>query len=439
MARWRAMGAVAAAAVLAVPAASQATTFKTLAVPNEQVGLTANFGMARTANGSLRLIFPTRPTPTASADGLGTLVIKAGAPGPFSTVLSGYNPNHPALIGQAGVFDVFFGGNSPDNLTSIFEITSTDDGATWSTPQDALNHDSDNSQSYAADVAAAFDGATKPVLALPHNDMVVQQGIGPNAPTSVVTNSSDNAVLDTDLATDSASGAVVAGWISGAGNGGNWLQQIAPTAGAAQSVPGPVEKQLIPAARSVGGGVFAAYSTDNKHVRLVRYGGGSVSVGSASGVTPTRLAAATGPGGRIWVMWGTEGQAIAVTRSNKAVTKFEPIQKLPLNADGLARLSGNGQEGPLDLFADGIPHGKGIGATMYAYVKAILSATASVKKSTLTVKVTDAGDAVAGATVKAGGKTASTNSKGVATLTLKKPAKSATVSAPGYQTLKIKL
>ena len=54
-------------------------------------------------------------------------------------------------------------------------------------------------------------------------------------------------------------------------------------------------------------------------------------------------------------MWGDDsGGGVNVTRSNKAVTRFEPIQHLNPNSAILYRLSGDGRLGPLDLLVDQI-------------------------------------------------------------------------------------
>ena len=87
-------------------------------------------------------------------------------------------------------------------------------------------------------------------------------------------------------------------------------------------------------------------------MRLLRYGGGTVAVGSLASATPAALGVATGIDGRIWVMWGSDNGNIAVTRSNKAVTRFEPIQQLSDKIVTLFHLAGDGRLGPLDLLAD---------------------------------------------------------------------------------------
>lgn len=54
-------------------------------------------------------------------------------------------------------------------------------------------------------------------------------------------------------------------------------------------------------------------------------------------------------------MWGDE-HGIAVTRSNTAVTRFEPIQRLDHASTTLYRLAGDGRNALLDLFVDEIPN-----------------------------------------------------------------------------------
>jgi hypothetical protein len=195
--------------------------------------------------------------------------------------------------------------------------------------------------------------------------------------------------------------------------------------------------------------VYGAYTTNNKSVKLIRYGGGSVSVGSLKSVTPKAMGVATSLAGRIWVMWGDDsvGGGVAVTRSNKAVTRFEPIQKLKPNSGSLYRLSGDGRLGPLDLLVGQIPNTNPIQApgSFYARVLPVMSVATSVhaiknKKlkvvgHKLEVAVSDAGDAVAGASVAAGKKSGTTNSKGVITLTFSgaSPGRvSLTVTKAGY-------
>jgi hypothetical protein len=286
--------------------------------------------------------------------------------------------------------------------------------------------------------------------------VVVQRGLGKGSPTQLVTNKSDGSAGDVDSATDAASQTVVASWNSINGKGGDYLQGVAPTLGKAQLVPGLEKNEVVISGRDTGPGVFAAYTTDNAHIRLLRYAGGSEKVGSKSGVTAAVLGTATGIGGRIWVMWGSDNGGIAVTRSNMAVTRFEPIQHFDPHAFSLYRLSGDGRLGPLDLFVDELPTGKGKvlpGGTFHARVLPEPSAAVSVTKVNkktkkgkvkivayrVKAKVTDAGDPLAGATVTAKGKSATSNATGLAKLKLPGTLHgkvTVKVTHPGYLTIK---
>ena len=242
-----------------------------------------------------------------------------------------------------------------------------------------------------------------------------------------------------------------------AGSGGIWFQQVAPTEGAAHKVPVPSQygtgEPLILAGRDSGPGVFGAYPANyaaTTKIRLLRYGGGSVAVGSVKGLHADVSGVGTGPDGRIWVVWSGQinGQGItAVTRSNKAVTRFEPIQRYSANWSYLFTLSGDGRLGPLDLLLGGTPavkSGPAVGGIYYARILPELSANVSVKKVgdgkfKLKVKANDAGDAVTGANASAKGKSSKTNSKGKAEFTIKGSSGdhvTVKIAHSGYQVLK---
>jgi hypothetical protein len=209
----------------------------------------------------------------------------------------------------------------------------------------------------------------------------------------------------------------------------------------------------IIAGRDSGPGVFGAYPADfvpGSHIRLLRYGGGSVAVGSVKNLFAHIWGVATGPDGRIWVTWwGQDSKtgkwSIAVTRSNKAVTRFEPIQVFGgVNWAFLFSLAGDGRLGPLDMLITGNPTGtQAASGTYYSRIQPELSTSVSVKslghgKFALNVKATDAGDPVTDATASAKGHHKRSNSRGVEKLQLSGSSRSrvtVTVSAPGYVTV----
>ncbi|HEX8975700.1 MAG TPA: hypothetical protein VF781_04225 [Solirubrobacteraceae bacterium] len=447
--------AVAACAFAALPAGAGAkVTFKRLSTVNASSA--AAVAMARTANGTLHLVFQTFAGRAFS--GLATMSIStSGAPGPQIPALSSWATTQPGLVASpTGGLTAFFGAANPSLFSTVWGMSSMNGGSTWGAPFDVRGTGPNEALADAADVTAVMSGAT-PVLALPHaGNLVIQVGLGPTAANYQLTTPANASMTDADLAVDAATHQVVAGWRSLNGAGGDWLQGAAPIS-AAQPVPGQPRNALIPSGRDKGAGVYAAYTSDGSHVRLLRYGGGSVAVGAVPGLAAKALGTATGPDGRIWVFWGTDSPSgIAVTRSNRAVTRFEPLQRVNSNAFTLYRLSGDGRLGPLDLFADEIPNANTVvpAGNYYARVLPLLSASVKVKAikngtgkviaHTVTVTVTDAGDAVPGATVAIAGKKAKTNASGVATVTV--PGGSSgkatlTVTHAGYQplTLTVKL
>jgi hypothetical protein len=415
------------------------------------VGTFPNFAAVRTKDGALHVLHQTTASGSSAPNGLAMRSIGAsGAVGAESTALAGWGAGRAglALLPDGTLLSVF-GAVSPgaNSVSSIWSIQSSDGGASWSAPADVTSGSLED-LAYGGDVTAQVSGST-PVLTInAAGGIVVQQGLGQGSPTTVITNAADDFAGDVDSTVDAASGEVVASWRSNAGQGGLFVQGVAPSLGAAERAPGQLRNELVIAARDTGPGVYGAYTTDGTHVFLHRYGGGSVPVGKLAGVKADVLGAATGPDGRIWVMWGQDGVGVAVTRSNKAVTKFEPIQHVNPKPATLFRLSGDGRLGPLDLFADETPTA-GPAGTFHGRVLPLLSATFSVKAvknkkgkvigHVLTVHVSDAGDAVSGAKVAVAGKQAATGAGGIVHLTFPAGvtgAHLATVTALTYQPLK---
>ena len=135
---------------------------------------------------------------------------------------------------------------------------------------------------------------------------------------------------------------------------------------------------------------------------------------------------AAAPNGRLWLMWEQNGMIYAA-RTNRAATKVGAVNTIrPPSGATIYRLNGEGSAGPLDLVAN--MQAAGGQALWHQQVWPKLSLTGSRKGSTIGFRVTDAGDPVSGASVKAGGKTLKTNAAGRATLA-KAPAGRVTASA----------
>jgi hypothetical protein len=413
----------------------------------------AVYAFVRTADETLHIVRP------ASDDGAQGLAEDSISPSgviqaPVTALPTDWGVSVPGLLTLLnGSLEAFFGAAEPGTSdTSAWAITSSDGGKTWTTPVDIRSGPLED-LAYSAQFRAEMNGTT-PVLALTMGGtVVVQQGLGQNAPTYQVTNAGDGFASDSEAAVDAGSGHVVASWDSvQSTNGGDYIQTVAPSPGTPEKVPGQSRDYEVLAGRDKGAGVFGAYTADGTHVRLLRYGGGTVAVGSLASATPGALGVATGIDGRIWVMWGSDSGNIAVTRSNRAVTRFEPIQHLTAKIDTLFHLAGDGRVGPLDLLADevadtdpllpaGVYHARVVPELSAAVKIQTITAVKNKKVATgqtLTVTVTDAGDAVQGATVTVKGHTKKTSSSGVARIAL--PGSSSgkitiAVTAPTYQKL----
>ena len=421
---------------------------------------TVPIGLARSADGRLHVAFETNTSWGDAASGVATVGISpSGNVGPqvqalaWNGVTSGSPNGIPGLaVMPSGALQAVFGG-SPGGVDGPWGITSTDGGATWSAPANIGS----GSMAFGDSNLTLQVSNGKPVLTAGCcGNIVIQQAFGAASPTAQLTTGGDDAAGNTASAVDAKTGAVVASWDSNAGSGGIWLQQAAPTVGAAQKAPIPSQygtgAPLILAGRDSGPGVFAAYAANygsTTNVRLLRYGGGSVAVGSVKGLHAAVSSVATSLDGRLWVVWAGEinGHGItAFTRSNKAVTRFEPIQTASFTWADLFTLSGDGRLGPLDLLMSGTPDAKTgplVQGIYYARLLPELSATVTASglgggKFKLTSKVTDAGDAVSSATVSADGQSKTTSATGVANVTISGSAGnhvSVTITHPGYRSL----
>jgi hypothetical protein len=139
---------------------------------------------------------------------------------------------------------------------------------------------------------------------------------------------------------------------------------------------------------------------------------------------------AAAPEGRIWLMWEQNGTIFA-TRTNRTATKIGGVNAIRVpGGASIYRLNGEGSAGPLDLIANMSSGGQFLWHQQ-VWPKLLVSGKRAGK--TIVFTVTDAGDPVTGATVKAGGKTMKTAANGRATLA-KAPAGrvKASASKAGY-------
>jgi hypothetical protein len=445
------------ALALITPLTAAGATLHTRQLVTASYGATP-VGFARTADGVLHMVATQNTNWGDSYSGIAAVSISpsgiVGAPVQALNWNGQSAQGNPGLaVMPSGALEATWGGY-PFGPDGPWGISSTNGGLTWSAPANIGSGSMGFGDSH---VPLAVSNGTPVLVAGCCGGIVIQRGFGAGSPTYQLTNSADGCAGNTDAAVDAASGAAVAGWDSCDGSGGLWLQQVAPSPGAAEKAPVPTQygsgAPLILAGRDTGPGVFGAYPANyanTTQIRLLRYGGGSVAVGSAKHMHANAWGAATGPDGRIWAMWWgqntkTGKYELAATRSNKAVTRFESIQTFgPMDWSSLFTLAGDGRLGPLDLLIGGNPTGtQAASGFYYARILPVLSASVSSVglgggKFKLRAHVTDAGDPVSGADVSAKGIHKATNGKGHAKLTVSGHSGASVtvrISAPGYRTL----
>jgi len=191
-------------------------------------------------------------------------------------------------------------------------------------------------------------------------------------------------------------------------------------------------------ARLAGGGFYVAYGTGyptQNRIRVWRVGASNAPLIARSQVNSV-VALAADPNGRLWVAWTDSFSGVTrvvARRSNRTATVFGAAVNAgrARRASAAYDLDASATAGALDLFAlFGIGTTEG-GATYHARILPGLSLAATRSRDTVRYRVTDAGDPVKGATVKAAGKSDTTDAKGRASLTLTKRTR-ARASAPGY-------
>jgi len=228
---------------------------------------------------------------------------------------------------------------------------------------------------------------------------------------------------------------------------GGAVRKAPGTGTASSSTDFPVFARLATVNRNVkGGGVYLAFCANKTPCQLELWKvGAAKAIPVPSSANALGVSLAQGPGGRIWVAWYNEqSNRVFVTRTNKAATRFGVVRSYatPCFEGGLLGLGGS----PLARLDIGMQCVNNAQAKNEQFVTQVLAALTlgipgpvHLGGSGVTVKitVTDAGDPVAGATVKVAGKTATTNAAGQASVTLPASTKpgtyKVTVTAPNYQ------
>lgn len=370
-------------------------------------GARANLGLARGKNGALHVLWagPARAPFTSILD---TPVSPAGAVGKAQAVVSGWNSVQPpaATVAPNGSIHALISGQKvPANNDPLSGLNEAVGPGAWNLGPRAFGTYQITVPSNADVAAAVLKSSELAIVWRSATTLLFQAGVDPGTqPTNITPQGLGESPV---IAVDQASGEAIVAYrhlSSGAG----FFRRVLPSLGAPQ--PMPQAKVLAPSiAARAGGGVWSAYPPDVSKVWLLRFGGAHKSVPVPKGARALTAGVAAGPDGRLWVFYGNEQQTF-VTRTNKAVTAFEPVQTLksPPGTVQYFRLEGEGSAGPLDLFANVTVDGATKDGSYHTHVFPLLSLSVAKKAQStqgkparvrVTVRVTDAGDPVAGARV----------------------------------------
>ena len=378
-------------------------------ITREHSGATSNLGLARGKDGTLHVLWagPARRAFTAIFD---TPISPAGVVGGRQTVTSGWvGVNAPAAVAlpDGSIHGVISGQKVNSNTDPHAGLNEVVGPGKWTLGAQAFGKYSITVPSNANVGSAALKGGELVTVWTSGPTMLLQTGVDPATQPQDITPRNDP-VANPVIAVDQATGAAVIAY-HGVSSGSVFFRQVLPSLGAPRAMPQSKTNGPSIAARA-GGGVYAAYTPDGTKVWLLRFGGRPQPTPVPKGARVLTAGVAAGPEGRLWVFYGDE-RTTWVTRTNKTVSGFEPVQALksPPGTLQYFRLEGEGSAGPLDLFADVTVDGKTKDGSYHQQVQPALSVGATTKpvknaqgKVTgvrVTVRVTDAGDGVQGARV----------------------------------------
>jgi hypothetical protein len=245
-------------------------------------------------------------------------------------------------------------------------------------------------------------------------------------------------------------------WFSGSpGPAGILAQRVnadGSAAGSPQTMPGttvmvggPSLSRTPIVSRPKNGGYYivsgVGYPTASK-VRIWRVGSSSTTLLDTVRSTP-ETAVATDSKGRVWAVWTDDefgDEHVIAARSNPAATRFgAPVDAgAAKKAHSTFSVDASAVAGGLDVMAAFAVNDDSTASTFLTRILPGLTLTAKKHSGKVTFTVADAGDPVKGATVKAGGKSAKTDSKGRAVLAIKGKV-TAQASAKGYEPAILKL
>jgi hypothetical protein len=384
-------------------------------------------GLARGTNGTLHVVW------AKGGNAYDTSVNPGGKLGGRSTAVSGWASaaGPGAVVASDGTLRAFVPGSIHAGDTGpavgIHTLTAPAAGGRWVLAPEVWGGALANQR----DVNAVLGKDGEPVTAVGGGGAVFFRGVANGGSATILPPTPYS--YDPEVATDAGSGAITALWfVNQGGQEGIVEQSVFPK--------GP-QKFLGKATDVIQGGISGRIGAPGTYAVLAsptglkfgKFGSGLGLVAKDTGIAAVDVAA--GPEGRLWLSWLDNDGSLHAARTNKAASRLGAAQAVrpPAGSPTSFELRGEGSAGPLDAVAR-----YRVGTQLawwQTHVLPLLSLSA--KRSTagfVTVKVTDAGDPVKGASVTVAGKKASTNAQGVVTFSAVKTSGSAQASAIGYVT-----
>jgi hypothetical protein len=410
-------------------------------------------GLVRTSDGVLHVVWH------KGGDLLHTAIGRRGKVGATSPIQSGWTGHmDAALTAVPGGIRVFWGAirttdpNDPNR--DLNTALSTDGGASWRLTAGSIVPP--GAQAYGSDAAATT---------LPSGTVLqawagtlgtwVHSGLDPATPNFDYQGPLGSYGYGPGLASDAGGRAMMAWFSSAGGKRGVLAQGVnadGSPAGGAMTMPGSqvmqgggmISKTPI-VARANNGGFYVAYAvgypTANR-ISVWRVGASAAKLLARTDAN-SQVTLAADPKGRLWAVWsdGTFGDThVVAARSNREATRFGARVDAGAvrGAHSTYSLDASATSSALDvlaLFGTGTQSG---GATYTARVKPGLTLKARKRSGRVTFTVTDAGDPVRGATVRAGGRSARTDRHGRVTLKVKGGTARATARGYARATLRMR-
>ncbi len=345
---------------------------------------------------------------------------------------------NPTLISLGGQRFLSFSGLNPGRSGAQYYATSGD-GLGWAVSSGSMSETQSAYASYGSD---AIDNAGTPVwVGNASSTTGIRWHVG-TSPTNPAPEGSDQQYLlggccayNAAAARDQATGVVYASFYSNSSattENGIQIGQILPAAGAFSQAPGSTlvrdgaadssdPDQTVAMAARAGGGVYVAYKVGYPTVRLIRIyrvdTGAALDVPVSGNVRDVSMGA--DPAGRIWVSWNQDNRMRAV-HTNRAGTVLGSAGAwgAPRGTSTMWKTAISGSAGGADVVVTATTRSAiNVWHTQILRTLTVKGAPGSARPgSGVTFTVSDAGDPVAGATVRFGSRSGTTNGAGKVTL-----------------------